>query len=90
MTHSKKELLPHLLHLVGVDRAVGYAVLGNLTSLILGPVTVLLIAMRFSPEIQGYYYTFGSLVALQVLFEMGLGQAIIPFASHEWSSLSLD
>lgn len=90
MQYPKQEMLPRLLHLLGVDRAVGYAVLGNLTSLVLGPVTALLIAWRFSPEIQGYYYTFGSLVALQVLFDMGLGQAIIPFASHEWSSLSLD
>lgn len=90
MQHSKQEMFPRLLNLLGVDRAVGYAVLGNLTSLVLGPVTALLIAWRFSPEIQGYYYTFGSLVALQVLFDLGLGQAIIPFASHEWSSLSLD
>ena len=79
-----------ILSLLGVDRAVGYAVLGNLTSLFLGPVTVLLIAWRFSPELQGYYYTFGSLMALQVLFDLGLGQAIIQFASHDWSALSLD
>ena len=79
-----------ILRLLGVDRAVGYAVLGNLTSLFLGPVTVLLIAWRFSPELQGYYYTFGSLMALQVLFDLGLGQAIIQFASHDWSALSLD
>jgi len=75
---------------LGVDRAVGYAVLGNLTALIVGPVTALLIAWRFSPELQGYYYTFGSLVALQALFDLGLGQSIIQFASHDWSELSLD
>ena len=79
-----------LLGILGVDRAVGYAVLGNFTALFLGPVTVLLIAWRFSPELQGYYYTFGSLLALQVFFELGLGQAIIQFASHDWSTLSLD
>ena len=87
---SASELPARILRILGADRAVGYAVLGNLTSLILGPVTVLLIAWRFSPELQGYYYTFGSLVALQALFDLGLGQAIIQFASHDWSALSLD
>ena len=90
MDNKKIEIPVRLLRVLGVDRAVGYAVLGNLTALILGPFTVLIIAWRFSPELQGYYYTFGSLMALQALFDLGLGQAIIQFASHEWSALSLD
>jgi hypothetical protein len=55
-----------------------------------GPVTLLLIAARFTRELQGYYYTFFSLLALQVFVELGLGQVILQFASHEWSRLSLD
>jgi hypothetical protein len=90
MDNKKIEIPVRLLRVLGVDRAVGYAVLGNLTSLFLGPVTVLLVAWRFSPELQGYYYTFGSLIALQALLDLGLGQAIIQFASHDWSALSLD
>jgi len=90
MDHTIAEIPVRLLRVLGVDRAVAFAVLGNLTSLFLGPITVLLIAWRFSPELQGYYYTFGSLMALQVLFDLGLGQAIIQFASHDWSALSLD
>lgn len=55
-----------------------------------GPVTVFLIATRFTPEIQGYYYTFGTIIALQVFAELGLGTVIRQFASHEWSKLWLD
>ena len=84
------ELPVRFLRAIGIDRAVGYAVLGNVTSLLLGPVTALLIAWRFSPELQGFHYTFGSLISLQFLFDMGLGQALIQFASHEWSKLSLN
>ncbi len=73
-----------------MDRVVAFAVLGNIVSLTFGPVTALLVAMRFSPELQGYYYTFGSLTALQFLVELGLGQAIIQFASHEWIGLGFD
>jgi hypothetical protein len=73
-----------------MDRAVAYAVLGNIASLVFGPVTALLVATRFSPDLQGYYYTFGSLTSVQFLVELGLGQAIIQFAGHEWAALGLD
>lgn len=73
-----------------VDRSVAFAILGNIASLIFGTVTALLIAVQFSPELQGYYYTFGSLASLQFFVEIGLGQAVIQFASHEWSKLHLD
>lgn len=73
-----------------MDRAVVYAMLGNIVSLIFGPVTAWLVATQFTPELQGYYYTFGSLTALQFLVELGLGQTIIQFASHEWVNLGFD
>jgi glycosyltransferase involved in cell wall biosynthesis len=49
-----------------------------------------LIASHFTRELQGYYYTFRNLLALQVFVELGLGQVILQFASHEWAKLSLD
>jgi hypothetical protein len=55
-----------------------------------GPVTALLIATKLTPETQGYYYTFGTIIALQVFVELGLGTAVRQFASHEWSKLRLD
>src|SRR5262245_41412245 len=73
-----------------IDRAAVFSVLTNTASLVLGPVTALLVATHFAPELQGFYYTFGSLTALQFLIELGLGQAIIQFASHEWAKLRID
>ena len=61
-----------------------------MSPIVFGPVTALLVATRLSPEVQGYYYTFGSLAALQVLFELGLAQVVTQFASHEWPLLHLD
>jgi hypothetical protein len=54
-----------------------------------GPITMLLIGSYFSPVTQGYYYTFQSLLTLQVLVELGFGVVIIQFASHEWARLRL-
>lgn len=82
-------LLEHIARWAQVDRATFFAALGNITSLGIGPVTAVLVATHFSPELQGYYYTFGSLIALQFLIELGFGQAIIQFASHEWAKLNI-
>ncbi len=79
-----------LVQRAGLDRAVLCGVLARIWGVVTGPVTLLLIASHFTAVVQGYYYTFGSLLALQVFAELGLGQVIIQFASHEWSRLDLD
>ena len=73
-----------------VDRAVLFALLLRIWTILSGPVTVLLIATKFSPEVQGFYYTFATILALQVFVELGLGVVITQFASHEWAKLRLD
>src|ERR1700727_1530433 len=50
---------------LGLDRAVGFTVLARFWSSAAGPFTVVLIARFLPPAEQVYYYTFGSLVALQ-------------------------
>ncbi len=76
------------LRRVGLNRAVGYGVLTRLWSLAAGPITLLVIASRFSVEQQGFYYTISSLLALQVFFELGLMYVISQFVSHEFVSLA--
>ncbi len=39
---------------------------------------------------QGYYYTFTSVLAIQVFAELGLGTVLTYYASHEWANLALD
>ena len=73
-----------------IDRAVLFAVTGKIWSLPGGLISALLIAEFFSPEMQGYYYTFSSVLAIQIFAELGLGTVLISFASHEWAKLALD
>ncbi len=80
----------NLLHRLDVDRAVFFGLSARVWGLCAGPVTAILIAATFTPEIQGYYYTFATILALQVFVELGLGTVISQFASHEWSKLELD
>lgn len=76
-------------HRTGVDRAIAFTVLARGWSALAGVVTVLLIAHFLTPSEQGYYYTFFSLVALQVVFELGFAFVITQMAAHERAHLSL-
>jgi hypothetical protein len=75
---------------LGIDRAVVYALLLRAWQLLAGVASVLLIAAYFSREIQGYYYTFSGLLALQTFFELGLYVVVTSAASHQWAHLQLD
>ncbi|WP_324749102.1 hypothetical protein SH591_10680 [Sphingomonas sp. LY54] len=49
--------------------------------------TIYFVVAYFSPETQGYYQTFLSLIALQAFLELGIIVAIISVVSHEWAGL---
>ncbi|MGY6034265.1 Polysaccharide biosynthesis protein [Kosakonia sp. BK9b] len=70
-----------------MDRAVIYVLLGKTISILSGLSIILLIPHFLSEELQGYYYTFNSLVALQIIFELGFSGVIIQFVSHEMAAL---
>jgi hypothetical protein len=71
------------LNRLEVNRAVFYALALRGWQFVGGAVSVLLISLYFTKELQGYYYTFSSLVALQSFFELGLGAVLVAIASHE-------
>ncbi len=79
-----------LARVAGLDRAVLWGLSGKILAGLAGPVTAILIAYNFSPELQGYHYVFFSLLALQLFVELGLSGVITTFASHEWGKLTLN
>jgi O-antigen/teichoic acid export membrane protein len=74
---------------LGIDRAIGFNIFARAWSSLAGLVTVALIARFLTPQQQGYYYTFGSLIALQIVFELGFSLVILQMASHERAHLSI-
>lgn len=46
-----------------------------------------LVATHFNREQQGFYYTFNSLLALQIFFELGLSSVLLQFAGQEFAFL---
>ena len=75
---------------LGVDKAIFFTLLGRGLQISTALFTVLFITRYLSPEEQGYYYTFGSIVGIQVFFELGLTQIITQFVAHEASYLKWD
>ena len=86
---ESRGLLARTKHLLGLDRAIAFTVLARGWSTVAGLLNVLLIAHFLSPAEQGYYYTFASLVALQVVFELGFSFVILQLAAHERAHLEI-
>jgi hypothetical protein len=86
---STKRMRQWFRHSLGVDRAIFFTILARVWSSTAGLITVSLIARYLSPAEQGYYYTFGSLVALQIVFELGFSLVILQMASHERAHLTI-
>lgn len=76
-----------LLRAVGIDRAVGVTVLGTSWTSLAGLATVVFIVHFLSGAEQGFYYTFASILAMKVFFELGLAYVTLQCVSHESAML---
>ena len=82
-------LVRRVARMLGVDRAVAFTVLARGWSSLAGLGTLTLIARFLTPAEQGFYYTFYSLVAMQIIFELGFSVVILQAASHEAAHLEI-
>lgn len=80
-------IMRNFLQRYGVDRAISFTLLGRFWNSIANVCSIFIITKFLSDEEQGYYYTFGSLIGLQVFFELGLAFVIMQSASHERAPL---
>lgn len=65
-------------------------VLTQLWRLISGPITLILIPIYLTEEIQGYWYLFLSLSALSVFADLGFANIIMQFSAHEFAFLTFN
>ncbi|MFT4172262.1 MAG: hypothetical protein QM639_06860 [Rhodocyclaceae bacterium] len=78
-----KASLGRWLSVLGMDFHVATTLLMRGWTILAGGVMVLAIPATLSPQQQGYYFTFSSLLGLQVFFELGLNQVITQITSKE-------
>jgi O-antigen/teichoic acid export membrane protein len=73
----------------GIDGAIGYTISARLLQVIGTLLNIILISKFLSKDEQGYYYTFGSIVGIQIFFELGLNTILVQFVAHEKVHITL-
>ena len=81
-------LISIFLKKLGIDRAIGYTVISRFIQAAGGIITLLFVAKNLTTVEQGYYYTFGSILAIQIFFELGLSNIITQFVAHETANIT--
>ncbi len=76
-----------VLAILGVDDALFHALLARVWQACSGAITLFLILRVMPPMQQGFYYTFNSVLNLQVFFELGLSFVILQSTTHYFSDL---
>ncbi len=80
---SFKRVLGRAAALAALDADVLHTLIYRSWSIVAGGATVLLVSTRLNSLEQGYYYTFASLLGLQIFFELGMSQVILQLVSHD-------
>ena len=84
------DLLINFAHKIGMDKAIAYSSGARVVGAFTGVLSVFFITTFLTGVEQGFYYTFGSILALQVFFELGLTGIMTQYVAHEVSHLTLD
>jgi O-antigen/teichoic acid export membrane protein len=71
----------------GIDGAIAYTILNRLIQALGGIGSIIFITKFLSADEQGYYYTFASIIAIQIFFELGLSGIITQYAAYEFAHL---
>jgi len=71
----------------GIDKAIIFTSSSSILGAFGGVVSVILVVKYLTGIEQGFYYTFGSIVAIQMFFELGLNGIITQYVAHEASNL---
>lgn len=82
--------LKHFLKSIGVDWSIAYSSGARVVQGFTGAVSIIFISTFLTGVEQGFYFTFGSITAIQVFFELGLTNIITQYVAHEDSHLCVE
>ena len=77
----------NLVKLIGIDGAIFFTLIAKVVQASGGLISVIFISRYLNLIEQGYYYTFGSILSIQIFFELGLSGVITQFVAHEFALL---
>lgn len=87
---SKENLIKTFARKIGMDGAIAYSSAARVFQAFAGVISIFFIATFLTGEEQGFFYTFGSILAIQVFFELGFTGIMTQYVAHEAAHLSLN
>lgn len=75
---------------LGMDKAIAFSSAARVFQALAGVISIFFIATFLTGEEQGFYYTFGSVLAIQVFFELGFTGIMTQYVAHEVVHLNLN
>jgi O-antigen/teichoic acid export membrane protein len=82
------KIIKSIVSKLGFDKAIIFTSSSSILGAIGSIVSMILVVKYLTGIEQGFYYTFGSIVAIQVFFELGLNGIITQYVAHEVSNLA--
>lgn len=79
-----------LIKKIGIDKSIAYSSGARIIQAFTGVASIVFISKYLTGIEQGFYYTFGSIIAIQIFFELGLTGIITQYVAHEASHLKLN
>ena len=86
---SIRNQVTKVAHLIGMDGAIAYSSAARIFQAFAGVVSVFIIATFLSGPEQGYFFTFNSILAIQIFFELGFTGIMTQYVAHEVVHLNL-
>jgi O-antigen/teichoic acid export membrane protein len=68
---------------LGITKSIFYTILSRIIQGVGGVLTVFVVSNKLSEIEQGFYFTFGSILAIQVFFELGMNSVITQYVAHD-------
>ncbi|WP_431422558.1 hypothetical protein [Bacteroides hominis] len=69
------------------DKVIMYSMLGTVWRILFAPISLYLISIKLTPELQGFYYLFFSIAGLQQIAEVGFSHTLIQGISYEMNKV---
>ena len=85
-----KKYLISFANKIGMDKAIAYSSSSRIIAGVAGVLSVFFISTFLTGVEQGFYFTFGSIVSMQIFFELGLTSIMTQFVAHEAAHLRIN
>ena len=88
--NSRISLFNYLKFVKNNNKATMLSLFGRSFTIFAGAITTILVILFFSSTTQGYFYTYSSLISLQIIIEYSIGSIFIHIVGFDGSNIRID